>query len=171
MTRVARSLAAALFFAAMLVAAEPVPARSCATAPGGELDFLIGNWLVTDSSGHAIGTTTIRKACSGCALIERWRGTGRSDEGLGVIGYDPAAGRWHREFLDRRGFVLALDGRREGPTIVMTGNDYEHDVARMNRVTWAALRDGTVVQRWQTSTDGGRSWQPRFHALLRRIAE
>jgi hypothetical protein len=132
---------------------------------------MVGNWLASDSSGHTIGTTTIRKAYGGCALIERWRGTGRSDEGLGVIGYDPARGSWHRDFIDRRGFVLALDGRREGPAMVMTGSDYETDVARMNRVSWAPRGDGTIEQRWQTSTDGGRSWQLNVHTLLRRIAE
>lgn len=171
MSSVARPMTAALVSAAMLFAVESVPAQSCVTTSHQELDFIIGNWLVSDSSGHAIGTTTIRKTYGGCALIERWRGMGSSDEALGVIGYDPEGRSWHRDFIDRRGFVLAIDGRRDGLTLVMSGNDYQLDVARMNRVTWAAQRDGTIVQRWQTSTDGGRSWQLQFHALLRRIAE
>jgi hypothetical protein len=75
-------------------------------------------------------------------LIERWREMTSSDEGLGVIGHDPEARSWHRDLLDRRGFVLARGGRREGPT----GNDYQVDVARMNRVTGAAQCDDTIVQ-------------------------
>jgi hypothetical protein len=164
-------MAAALFSAAILFAAKPAPAQSCATVSHQEADFMVGNWLASDSSGHTIGTTTIRKAYGGCVLIERWRGTGNSDEGLGVIGYDPARRSWHRDFIDRRGLVLSLDGRREGPAMVMTGNDYEMDGTRMNRLTWAPQRDGTIAQRWQTSTDGGRSWQLKDHTLLRRIAE
>lgn len=44
-------------------------------------------------------------------------------------------------------------------------------VARMNCATWAAQGDGTIVHRWQTSIDGGRSWKLQFNRLLRRIAE
>ena len=166
-----RPMVAALLSAAMLLAAERLPAQACSTSADQEIDFLIGNWLVSDSSGQAIGTTSIRKAYGGCVLIERWRGIGNSDEGLGVIGYDPNGSSWHREFLDRRGFVLALNGSRQGPTLVMTGNDYQRDAARMNRVTWAAQPDGTISQRWQTSTDGGQTWQIQLNGLLRRIAE
>jgi hypothetical protein len=171
MIGVARPVTAALLSAAILIAAEQAPAQSCASASQRELDFMVGNWLVSDSSGQVTGTTTIRKASGGCVLIEQWRGTGKLDEGLGVIDYDPARTSWHRDFLDQGGVVLALDGRLDGQTMVMTGNDYALGGARMNRVTWAPQPDGTITQSWQTSTDGGQSWRSQLRARLRRIAE
>ena len=155
---------------ALLCAAGPLrPER--ASAPPHQFDFVIGNWLVRDSSGHAIGTTTFAKAYGGCVLIETWRGVANSGEGLGVMGYEPVRGTWHRDFLDDHGFVVALEGRMEGVAMVLTGKDYTPDGARLHRLTWAPGTNGSVIERWETSTDGGRSWQVRFYGALERIAE
>jgi hypothetical protein len=54
----------------------------------------------------------------------------------------------------------------------MTGTDYlEPGVTRLHRITWTPGNDGSVRELWQTSTDGGRSWQPHFDGTFRRIAE
>lgn len=171
MIGVVRIVVLALGSAAVLFAAEPLPAQSCSTAPHHQFDFVIGNWLVRDSSGQAIGTTTVSPAYGGCVLIERWRGVGNAGEGLGVVGYDPASGSWHRDFIDHGGFVLAFDGQRDGATMVMMGKDYQSDVVRVHRVTWTPRSDGSVEERWQTSTDAGRSWHMHFYGVLHRIAE
>ena len=67
--------------------------------------------------------------------------------------------------------MLAFDGHLDGATMVMTGKDYQSDVVRINRVTWTPRSDGSVEERWQTSTDAGRSWQAHFYGVLQRIAE
>jgi len=167
---VVRIVVSALGSAAMLVAAEPLHAQ-CSSAQHHQFDFVVGNWLVRDSSGHAIGTVTVSREYGGCVLIERWRGVANSSEGLGVIGYQPASNTWHRDYLDHRGFVLGFDGHLDATTMVMTGKDYQPDVVRMHRVTWTPRSDGSVEERWQTSTDAGRSWQVHFYGVLSRIAE
>ena len=170
MIRVVRIVVLALGSAAMLVAAEPLHAQ-CSSAQHHQFDFVVGNWLVRDSSGHAIGTVTVSHEYGGCVLIERWRGVGNAGEGLGVIGYQPGSQTWHRDYIDHDGFVLAFDGHLDGATMLMTGTDYQSDVARMHRVTWTRKRDASVEERWQTSTDAGRSWQAHFYGVLQRIAE
>ena len=157
--------------AAMLSAAGGVPDEPCATAQRHELDFVIGNWLVRDSSGQAIGTATIARAYAGCVLIERRPGAGNAGESLGIIGFEPESGRWHRDHLDPGGVVLSLAGRMEGPAMVMTGKEYRPEGVRIHRTSWRPGRDGTVEERWHTSTDGERSWQVRFHGRFQRIAE
>jgi hypothetical protein len=154
----------------VLCAAEPLHAQ-CSSAQHQQFGFLVGNWLVRDSSGHASGTVTVSYDYGGCVLIERWRGVGNSGEGLGVIGYRPGSKTWHRDYIDRSGFVSTLDGRLDGATMVMRGTDYQSDVVRLHRVTWTPRPDGSVEERWQTSTDDGRSWQARFFGVLQRIAE
>jgi hypothetical protein len=167
---VVRILVLALGSAAMLCVAEP-PQAQCSSAQHHQFDFVVGNWLVRDSSGHAIGTVTVSHEYGGCVLIERWRGVGNSGEGLGVIGYQPASKTWHRDFIDHTGFVSSIDGHLDGATMVMTGKDYQPDVVRMHRVTWTPRSDGSVEERWQTSGDDERSWQVRFYGVLERIAE
>jgi hypothetical protein len=167
---VVRNVMLALGSAAAFCAAEPLYAQ-CSSAQHHQLDFVVGNWLVRDSSGHAIGTLTVSHEYGGCVLIERWIGVANSGEGLGVIGYRPATGTWHRDYLDHGGFVLAFDGRLDGATMELTGKDYQPDGVRIHRVTWTRESDGSVAARWQTSTDAGRSWQWRFYGVLKRIAE
>jgi hypothetical protein len=161
----------ALLSAVMVSAAESPPGESCATAQQHEFDFVIGNWLVRDSSGQAIGTATVAKGYGGCVLIETWLGVGSAGESLGVIGYLPASRRWHRDFLDPGGVVLSIEGRMEGAAMVMTGKDYPAEGVRMHRVSWTPMRDGAVEERWQTSTDAGSSWQVKFYGVFQRISE
>ena len=170
MIGVVRIVVLALGAAATIFAAEPLQAQ-CTSAEFHQFDFVVGNWLVRDSSGHVSGTVTLSREYGGCVLIERWRGVGNAREGLGVIGYQPASKTWHRDFIDHGGFVLAFDGRRDGASMVMTGKEYRTDVVRMHRVTWTPRGNGSIEERWQTSTDAGRSWSINFYGVLERIAE
>lgn len=166
-----RPLLVALLSAATLAAAERQPDESCATAHRHEFDFVIGNWLIRDAAGQATGTATIARAYGGCVLVETRLGAGSAGESLGIIGYLPEQGHWHRDFLAPGGGVLSLEGGRDGAAMVMTGKDYQPDGARMHRVAWTPTADGGVEERWQVSTDAGRSWQARSSGVLRRIAE
>jgi hypothetical protein len=167
---VVRLVALALGSAAIPRAAEPLY-EQCSGAEHRQFDFVVGNWLVRDSSGHAIGTVTLSREYGGCVLIERWRGVANAGEGLGVIGYQPGSRTWHRDFIDHGGSVLAFDGHMEGTTMVMMGKQYSSDGVRLNRVTWTPRTDRSVEERWQTSTDDGRSWHTHFYGLFYRIAE
>lgn len=166
-----RPVLVALLSAAMVSAAGSYPGESCATVHHHDFDFVIGNWLVRDSSGQAIGTATVAKAYGGCVLIETWLGGGNRGESLGIMGYQPERRRWHRDFLAPGGGVLSLEGERDGAAMVMTGKDYPADGPRMHRVAWTPTGDGAVEERWQTSADAGRSWQLRFYGVLHRISE
>jgi hypothetical protein len=160
-----------LLSAALVSAAEGPHDESCATAQHHQFDFVIGNWLVRDSAGRAIGTATVSKGYGGCVLLETWHGVGSTGESLGVIGYQPESRRWHRDFLDPGGVVLTLDGHRDGAAMVMTGKDYRPDGVWMHRVAWSPRSDGAVEERWQTSADAGRSWQMHFFGVFHRISE
>ena len=166
-----RPIQVLMLSAAIVSAAEGPHDESCATAQHHEFDFVVGNWLVRDATGHVSGTATVAKSYGGCVLIETWRGVGSAGESLGVIGYQPESRRWHRDFLDPGGVVLTLEGERDGATMLMTGKDYPTDGVRMHRVTWSPTTGGAVEQRWQTSADAGRSWQVKFYGVFQRIAE
>ncbi len=166
-----RPILVALLSAALLSAAESHPGESCATVEYRQVDFLLGNWLVRDASGTAVGTATFAKRYGGCVLLETWLGVGSAGESLGVIGYQPERRRWQRDFLDSSGVVLTLEGQTNGTAMVLTGRDYPADGVRMHRLAWTPRSDGAIEERWQTSADGGRSWQIRFSGVFQRIAE
>ena len=157
--------------AALASAAGGAPGESCATAERQDLDFVLGNWLVRDASGDAVGTATIASAYAGCVLLETRLGAGRITQSLGVIGFEPESGRWHRDFLGPSGVVLSFRGRKEGPAMVMTGKEYRPEGVQLHRIEWKPAGEGKIEERWQTSTDDGRSWQAGFQGVFHRIAE
>ena len=160
-----------LTVASLLGATLPLTA-SCSTPKHQQFDFLVGNWLVRDRSGRVLGTHSVSKEHGGCSLVELWREAGNGREGLGVIGYRPENGVWHHDLMIHVGFVLSLDGRLDGASMVMTGKDYPgRGVTRMHRVRWTPTSDGSVEQSWQTSIDDGQSWQVHFEGVFQRISE
>jgi hypothetical protein len=163
----------ALLIAIILTVASTFPAAAqCSTAKYRELDFLVGNWVVRDRSGHVLGVDSVSKDHGGCSLIELWREAVTRKEGLGVIGYRPENGAWHEDLMIHVGFVLTVEGGREGAGVVMTGKDYPGPgVTRMHKLRWTPTNDGSVEQLWQTSIDDGQSWQVHFEGFFQRISE
>lgn len=155
----------------ILTVAVPLTA-SCSTAKHRELDFLVGNWLVRDRSGRVLGVDSVSKDHGGCSLIELWREAVTGKEGLGVIGYRPEKGTWHQDLMIHVGFVLSVEGGREGAGMVLTGKEYPGPgVIRIHRIRWTPTSDGSVEQLWQTSIDDGQSWQVHFEGVFQRISE
>lgn len=160
-----------LTVASFLAPTLPIAAQ-CWTAKHRELDFLVGNWVVRDRSGRVLGVDSISKDHSGCALIELWREAVSRKEGLGVIGYRPETGVWHQDLMIHVGFVLSLEGGRDGASMVLTGKEYPgRGVTRIHRLRWTPAIDGSIEQLWQTSIDDGRSWQVHFEGVFQRISE
>lgn len=158
---------------ASLLGPDPAPrAPALDGAPRRELDVLVGNWLVRDPVGRPVATVTITREYGGCVYIEKRRGAGDAGETLGVIGHLPDRGAWRRDALDPGGAVQTLEGAWDGTRVVLAGKDYQDPAAvRLQRLTWTPRHDGSVEEQWQTSADGGESWQTRAHGVLRRYGE
>ena len=160
-----------LTVASILGPTLPIAAQ-CSTAKHRELDFLVGNWVVRDRSGRVLGIDSFSKDHGGCSLVELWREAVTGKEGLGVIGYRPENGVWHQDLMIHVGFVLSVEGGRDGASMVMTGKEYPgRGVTRIHRIRWTPTSDGSVEQLWQTSIDDGRSWQVHFEGVFQRISE
>jgi len=160
---------AVVISATTLSGTEPPPPQSA--PPQHQFDFVVGNWLVRDGAGKVIATASFSKPFGDFVVVEKWRGAGNSSQALGVTGYVPASGTWRREFIDDTGLILTVEGKADGTSMVMTGNDYHSDITRMHRVTWTPGKNGSVEERWQTSTDDGRSWQEHFLGVFQHISE
>jgi hypothetical protein len=151
---------------------NPLPPTPCSTAHYHQFDFWIGDWAVT-SGGQPAGTNSIHPILNGCALQEKWQGTGPGGTtGTSFNVYDQATGKWHQTWVDSSGTLLQLDGGLEGDSMVMQGQRPAPDGSGIttHRIRWTPNPDGSVRQLWDASRDG-KAWTVLFDGLYRKAGE
>jgi len=145
-----------------------------------DLDFTLGEWDVqidqgalfepTDKAMHDLGapeaTSEIESALSNCLLEEHFHGRAGYEAHV-FTSYDPISLGWVRTHGDNRGIrVLLRDGQLAGGSVVMTGKKPHPDGATADlRVTWTPVSPDMFTQRWESSTDGGATWDMQFTAV------
>ena len=141
-------------------AATPAP-RPCSAAEYRQFDFWLGEWDVVEK-GKPAGTNRITSILGGCALREEWKGiSGLTGTSLNM--WDSGKRRWYQTWVDDKGNVLLLSGGRQGAKMVLEGDspDGKGGTVR-NRISWSPLAAGHVRQVWETSVDGGKTWETAF---------
>lgn len=166
-----------LAVAAMTSTAPPPastpPAARCDAAEHRQFDFWLGEWEVVGVSGapnegKLLGRNSIAKVSAGCALSEHWRGASGFD-GRSLNGWDASAKRWRQFWIGGDGVVLQLAGGLKDGSMEMTGElPGANGGVQLQRIRWTPQADGGVIQRWDTSDDGGKSWNTSFVGLYRR---
>lgn len=148
--------------AGLLAVPAPAGADSSAPAPCAasvyhQLDFFVGNWLVTDKSRKTLATDRVSKEFGGCVIWEQWFGA-RGSRGAGYSGYVPARRRWVQTFMNDRGTVLVFEGGPQAEGFVIEGPSYTKSGALgHDRVVFRTLLHGIVEEYWTTSLDGGKT--------------
>ncbi len=136
--------------------------EGCSAPEYRQFDFWLGNWDVRTPAGKHAGTNNVTRILGGCVLQEHWSGA-KGMHGTSFNIYDAATGRWHQTWVDDHGTLLTLDGQLEDGAMVLRGETKGQDGATVTqRIAWSKLANGNVRQLWQTSRDGGGSWQVAF---------
>lgn len=140
--------------------AQPKP---CSGDEYRQFDFWIGEWKVTQPDGSVAGENLIESTLGGCVVTEHWKGTSGS-EGKSFNMYFARDGKWHQTWVDNAGARLDLSGGLdEKGRMVLSGTLPTADgKATRHEISWTPKPDGTVVQHWRASQDGGESWNDLF---------
>ena len=152
------------------VPSAAVHAAPCEAAEFHQFDFWIGDWDVTGPKGNTVGTNTIDRPLGGCVLQEHWVGTSGS-RGSSLNIYDATRKQWHQTWVDNQGTLLLLDGSYADGKMVLSGPGVNATgAAIVNRITWQREHGDPdrVRQTWETSSDGGKTWQTVFDGLYAR---
>ncbi len=140
--------------------ATPTP-KPCSTAEHRQFDFWLGDWNVTTPDGKAAGSNRITLILGGCALREEWTGASGST-GTSLNAFDATARRWRQTWVDDKGGVLLLVGEFQDGKMVLMGEHPEAGKSVRERIAWSPLSGGRVRQLWDSSKDGGKTWQTQF---------
>ncbi len=157
----------AVAIAAPRSAAAQQPAGApCAAGEHGQFDFWLGEWEVRTEDGQLAGTNRIRKDFRDCALREEWTGAG-GGRGESLSLYDAPNRRWHQTWVDDQGRLLVLEGGLDTRgRMVLTGNRPAPDGSPLlHEIAWEKRDDGSVLQSWSVSPDGGASWRELFRGI------
>ena len=165
-------LLASLALATTGRAASPTPARkpvappppACVAADFRQFDFWLGKWKVIDPKGQQVGTSEISRQSEGCAIREQWT-SAFGKGGMSINYYDPTEKKWHQDWVGGDGTILHLRGNLKDGAMVLIGESKGAKGTIINRINWTALPDGKVKQKWDTSTNTGKSWTTSFVGL------
>jgi hypothetical protein len=142
----------------------------CCTEKYKEFDFWVGSWNVYTMDGKLAGLNTVEKEQGNCVLRESWVSSQSKMTGTSLNFFDAKQGKWRQTWIDNQGTVLELAGSLQQGKMVLVSdlatNDNGDNV--LNKITWTPNDDGTVIQRWETSTNYGETWKIVFEGVYKK---
>ncbi len=149
-------------------APPPPPPPRCDGPQYRQFDFWLGSWTVLNPKNLPVGLNEITRAAGGCAIQEKWQATMGGD-GASLSYFDATDNSWHQLWIGPDGGLLHLKGGLENGAMVMTGGDHKtpRGVVR-ERIRWAPLPDGGVLQEMEVSADAGKTWEKVFSGRYRK---
>lgn len=153
-------LAGACALTAVAQAAGAAP-PGCRSAEYRAFDFALGTWLAHNAHGERNGKAEVTRVLAGCSVRMHW--TGRTYEGTNDNAYDASRGLWQKAWFDNTGGIELSEGRIVNRALVYRGVDYDRGkVAALHRESWIPLGNARMLEHYETSTDGGRTWKLAF---------
>jgi hypothetical protein len=148
-----------LLCAASAAAQSP---NACAGPEFRAFDYWLGEWSVTGPQGAVLGANIITSVSGGCGVLESWTDN-QGKTGTSLNWYDRSTQRWTQLWVGEGGMILRLEGGIVNGAMEMAADGTAvNGTTVRNRLRWTPLDGGKVRQHWETSADGGATWQTAF---------
>jgi tetratricopeptide (TPR) repeat protein len=123
-----------------------------------QLDFWIGEWVVTNPQGRKDGTSSVQRFAGGCGILENWSAT-YGEGGKSINFYDPAADKWFQYWIGAGGGPLRYSGVFRDNAMRYEAEGVGPNGAKvLMRLTFFNIDANTVRQLAENSADGGKTW-------------
>lgn len=149
------------------------PVNSPPTCSAGEyrqFDFWLGEWTVMGGpkGDQWQGHNRIERSEDGCRIIEHWSGAS-GFKGMSLNSWDAHYKVWRQFWVGGDGVVLRLEGGLQDGAMVMQGElPGANGGIQKQKISWTPREDGSVIQRWETSDDDGKTWAISFLGVYRK---
>jgi len=122
-------------------------------------DFWIGEWTVS-MNGQFAGTSSVQPILGHCTIFEQW------ESAAGTFGksfnyYDPGHDHWRQIWIGDSGSFIEFTGEARDGGIFYTAEtiDPSDGSVTHHKFEFTVIGEDGVRQYWETSTDGGETWQ------------
>jgi len=122
-------------------------------------DFWIGEWTVTQN-GQFAGNSSVQPILGHCTIFEQW------ESAAGTFGksfnyYDPGHDHWRQIWIGDSGTFIEFTGEARDGGIFYTAEtiDPADGSVTHHKFEFTVIGEDGVRQYWETSTDGGETWQ------------
>lgn len=149
------------------VGQAPTPC-ACCNEKARQFHFWAGDWETFNPAGKLVGTNHIVVMQNGCTMQENWASAGSVFTGTSYNYYDPATDKWNQVWIDNMGGNLQLEGGLVGKEMILKSKAM-NGRPKVDRITWTPNSDGTVRQKWETSTDQEKTWTVAFDGLYKKV--
>jgi hypothetical protein len=139
----------------------------CTDAAYRQFDFWIGDWDVFDIERPTVivARARVELILNSCVVHEVYEGIdGHKGESFSI--YDATRNVWHQSWVNDHGYLLTIEGRRQGHAVMLQGVDHQpNGKPRQVRGEWRS-EDNGVRETAARSTDGGVTWVPWFDIVF-----
>jgi hypothetical protein len=144
--------------------AHAKPPNPCLLPEQRQLDFWVGDWELTwpaEKEGQFDhGTNSIRRVLDGCVVEENFSAGGSGHlRGKSVSIFDRLSGKWKQTWVDNEGGYLDFTGGWQDGQMTL-GREFIRDgrVVRQ-RMVFKNITPTELDWSWESSKDGGKTWQ------------
>ncbi len=132
-----------------------------------QFDFWIGDWEVF-VNGKKVGENLIALETAGCTLIENWKNNG-GGTGKSINVYDASVDKWKQFYVGSQGGVLLFEGGLEDGIMRFKAETIDQKGAKtLHNFEFHNLPDRTVRQKWDQSTDDGKTWTTVWDSIYKK---
>jgi Protein of unknown function (DUF1579) len=164
LTRTVIALALSVFCSSALIAQQSTP-NPCTLPQQKQLEFWVGEWDLTwpgqNAGETAHGTNTIRRIMDGCVVQENFSGGDSMPlRGTSVSTFDSRSGHWKQTWVDNQGGYLDFVGDfKDGQMILQREAVGPGGAHLQQRMVWKNISATELDWSWESSKDGGKTWQ------------
>jgi hypothetical protein len=148
-------------------AATPPP-NPCAAPEQRQLEFWVGEWDLTwpgQKQGETEhGTNSVRRVLETCVVQENFSGESAMHlRGMSVSIFDTRAGKWKQTWVDNEGAYLDFVGELKDGQMILVRDAVRPDGTRaIQRMVFKNITRNEFDWSWESSTDGGKTWQVQW---------
>ena len=152
-------------FAQQSNSATAQPPNPCAAPEQKQFEFWVGDWELTwpaQKPGEVDrGTNRIRRVLDTCVVEENFSGEKAMHlRGVSLSTFDTRTRKWKQTWVDNEGGYLDFTGEfKEGQMILARDNVRPDGTKVIQRMVFKNIQPNQFDWSWESSTDGGKTWQ------------